>query len=280
MTVKLITDSVADLPAEVAKELGITVVPLNVRFGSTTYRPGIDITADQFYERLSHNKVLPVTSTPAPITFAEIYDKLAQETDEILVISLSSKLSGTYSVSLKGIGLMKKKCRIELIDSRTAVMAQGLVVITAARAAQAGANFDEVKKIVHRNLPRTEIYATFDTLEYLRRGGRIGKASALLGSILKINPIIGLKDGEAVPIGRERSRAKALARLCDFVLSYRRLEELAVEYATTLDDANWIIDRLGSRFPKNKIFLSRTTPVIGTHTGPGLIIVAVLGDKK
>jgi len=280
MTVKIVTDSVSDLPPQVVKELGITIVPLNVRFGTEVYRDGVDLTAEQFFARLVHSKTLPVTSVPSPGTFAEIYDRLAEETDEILVITVTSKLSGTHEVALQSIGLMKKKRRIEVVDSRVAVMGQGLVVIAAARAAQAGANFDEVLDIVHRSIPRVAFRAAFDTLEYLQRGGRIGKAQAFLGSLLKINPIIGMKDGEVFPFGRERSRAKAIDHLYRFAVSYSHIEEMAVEYAVAVDEAEALIERLGSEFPKERIYRSRVSPVIGTHTGPSLLVVSVLGDRE
>ena len=278
MTVRIVTDSVADLPPQVAKELRITVVPLNVRFGTQVYRDGVDLTADQFFDKLAQSKALPVTSVPSPGTFAETYDKLAEETDEILVITLTSKLSGTYEVALQSTGLMKRQCRIEVIDSQMAIMGEGLITIAAAKAAQDGASFDDILDAVHRNIPRVGFRAAFDTLEYLQRGGRIGKAQALLGSILMINPIIGMKDGEVFPFGRERSRAKAIDRLYKFVMSYSDIEEIAVEYALALDEAEKLIERLGSRFPKERIYRSRTSPVISTHTGPGLLAVVVLGN--
>lgn len=279
MTVKIVTDSIADLPSPVAQELGITVVPLSVSFGTEVYRDGIDLTAEQFYKRLANSKTLPVTSVPSPGTFADAYDELAEETGNILVITLTSKLSGTHGVALQSIELMKKKCRVEVIDSQTAVMAQGLIVITAARAAQAGASFNEVLDIVHHNIPRADMRAAFDTLEYLERGGRIGKAQAFLGSKLKFNPIIGIRDGEVVGFSRPRSRAKAIDHLFDFVKSFTHIEELSVEYATALDEAVMLVERLGSRFPIERIFLSRASPVIGTHTGPGVLLVSVLGDR-
>src|SRR4030066_1810188 len=155
-------------------------------------------------------------------------------------------------------------------------MAQGFVVIKAAQAAQAGATIDEILKIINANLPRVEIRAAFDTLEYLERGGRIGKAQAFLGSLLKVNPIIGLKDGEVYPCARERSRAKAIDYLYNFAASFGNVEGLAVEYATDSDEANKLVQRLRSKYPQVPIYLSRTSPVIGTHTGPGLIIVSVV----
>ena len=279
MTVKIVTDSVSDLPLQVAKELGITVVPAYIHFGMDTYRDGIDLTTEQFYDKLRRSKILPVTSVPSPGTFSEAYDRLAEQTDEIIVITLTSKLSGTYQVALQSIGLMTRKCRVEVIDSQWAVMAQGFIVITAARAARAGASFDEVLDIAHRNISRVDMRAAFDTLEYLERGGRIGKAQSLIGSILRINPIIGMRDGEVCPFGRERSRAKAIDHLCNFAMSFSNIEGLAIEYAVNRDEAEEVVERLGSNFPKECIYRSGASPVIGTHTGPSLLIVTVLGDK-
>jgi DegV family protein with EDD domain len=222
---------------------------------------------------------MPVSSVPSPAAYAEAYDKLAEQTDEILVLTLTSRLSGTYEVALQSKGLMMKKCRVEVIDTKLATMAQGLVVITTARLAQTGAGLNEVMDIAYRNIPRSEMRAAFDTLEYLQRGGRIGKAQSFLGSILNINPIIGLQDGEVVPISRERSRSKAIEHLYNFAASYSRIEEMAVEYATSSDEAETLIERLDSIFPKERIYRSRATPVMGTHTGPGLLVLSVLGDK-
>ena len=279
MAVKIVTDSVADLPSQVVEELGITIVPLNVRFGEEVYRDGIDLTAEQFYDKLKQSEILPVTSVPAPATFAEAYNKLAEETDEILVITISSRLSGTYDVASESMGLMKRKCRVEVIDSHWVVMAEGFMVMAAARAAQAGANFDEVVDITHRNMKRVDMRAAFDTLEYLKRGGRIGAAQALLGSILKINPIITLRDGVVHPVGREHSRAKAIDHLYKFARDYSNIEEMAVEDAACPDDAELLVERLDSKFPRERIYRSKTTPVIGTHTGPGLLMVTVFGDR-
>jgi len=280
MTVKIVTDSVADLPPQVVEELGITVIPLNVRFGTEVYRDGIDLTAEQFYDRLVHSQTPPVTSVPSPGSFAEVYDKLAEGTDEILAIILSSKLSGTYEVALQSIGLMKRKCRVEVIDSRWAVMAQGFIVMKAAKAANDGASLDEVIDVTRKTIPRVDFLATFDTLEYLKRGGRIGKAQAFLGSMLRVNPLITLRDGVVEPAGRTRSRAKAIERLYNFAMSYSHIEKMAVEDAACPDDAELLVERLGSKFPKERIYHSKTTPAIGTHTGPGLLLVAILGDRE
>jgi DegV family protein with EDD domain len=278
--VAIVTDSVADLPPQVAEEFGITVVPLVVRFGTDLYRDGLDLSPDQFYGKLMTSKVLPATSVPTPAAFADAYDKLAEKTNEIVVIALTSKLSATYQVALQSAGLMKKRCRVEVLDSQWAVMAQGFIAIAAAKAAQSGASLDEVLNVARQNMHRVDMRAAFDTLEYLERGGRIGKAQAFLGSLLKVNPIIGLKDGEVYPCARERSRTRAVDHLYNFAAGFSNIEGLAVEYATDLDEANRLVQRLQSKYPQVPIYLSRASPVIGTHTGPGLILVSVLGNRQ
>jgi len=277
--VAVVTDSVADLPPEVAEELGITIVPLVVRFGTELYRDGIDIGPDEFYQRLKTAKVLPATSVPPPVAFADAYDRLAERASSIAVITLTSKLSATYQVALQAVGLMKKKCRVEVLDSQWAIMCQGFITIAAAKAARGGASLDEVLDAARRTMRRVDMRAAFDTLEYLERGGRIGKAQAFLGSLLKINPIIGLKDGEVFPCARERSRARAIDHLYNFAANFGKVEALAVEYASDQEEANRLVQKFRTRYPQVPIYVSRTTPVIGTHTGPSLIVVSVLGDR-
>lgn len=279
MTVKIVTDSLADIPSEVAQELGITIIPVNVLFGTESYRDGVDLTTDQFYDKLVRSKTLPTTSVPPPGAFVEVYDRVAQETDGIVVITVSHKLSATYETALRSVELMKQKCRVEVIDSLLIVMAEGLVVITAAKAAKAGASFDEVMDVARRNIPRVDVRMAFDTLEYLKRGGRIGAAQAFLGSILKINPVLTLKDGETRPVARERSRAKAIDHLCNFAASFSHIDEVAVEHATTPDEAEILIERISSKFPKERIYRSKVSPVIGAHVGPSILAVSVLGDR-
>jgi DegV family protein with EDD domain len=279
MTVRVVTDSVADLPPQLARELGITVVPLNVRFGTEVYRDGVDMTSEEFYGRLVDSRVLPTTSVPSPGAFAEAYDRAAEEADEVLAVILSSRLSGTYDAALQGVGLMKKQCRVEVVDSEWATMAEGFIVMKAAEAANSGASLDEAMDVVRKNIHRVDFLAAFDTLEFLKRGGRIGKAQVLLGSLLNINPLITLRGGVVEPAGRTRSRAKAIERLYDFAASYSHIEEMAVGNANCPDEAEDLAQRLGSKFPRERIYRSKMTPAIGTYTGPGLLLVAILGDK-
>jgi len=278
--VRIVTDSVADLPAGVAAGLGITVVPLIVRFGTEEYRDGVDLSTEEFYEKLRSSADFPVTATPSPQDFADAYDRLAGEADAILVIMLSARLSGTHQVALKGRELMKRRCRVEVLDSRLATMAEGFVAMKAAEAAREGANLEETLAVARREIPRADMLCCFDTLEYLRRGGRIGAAQAFLGSVLKIHPMIALRDGVVMPAGRTRSRARAVDRLYEYVAGYERIDELAVEHTACPEEAEELAGRLGALYPRERIHGSKMTPVIGAHTGPGLLLVAVLGDKR
>jgi DegV family protein with EDD domain len=280
MTVKVVTDSTSDLTSAISSELGITVVPLYVQFGTESYRDGVDLTTEEFYQKLRHAKMLPTTAVPSPVSFAEVYDGLAAVTDEILVIALSSKLSSVYEMELQAIKLMKRKCQVQVVDSLAGAMALGLIAIAAAKAANAGATLNEVVSITRHNISRAETRFTFDTLEYLKRGGRISAAQALLGSILRVNPILSLKNGEAYPICNKRMRSKAIDYLCDFATSYSYIEEMAVEDATTPREVQVLLQRLSPKFPRERIYRTKVSPVVGTHVGPSVLAVSVLGDMR
>ncbi len=279
MPVKIVTDSVSDISPSTAAGLGITVVPLNIVIGGVTYRDGVDLTTDEFYRRLEGEAIQPITSTPAPYVFAGVYDTLADETDGILVITIGRKLSATAESAHKAIDAMGKRCRVIVVASELAMMAEGLLVIAAAKAAREGAGLDELAAMTRANIGRVGIRIAFDTLEYLKRGGRIGKAQAMLGSMLGINPILGIKDGEVFPFGRERSRSRAIEHLCRFVGEYKGIEELAVEDATTPDETGAFVEKLCQSYPRERVYLSKVSPVIGTNVGPRVIGVAVLGTR-
>jgi DegV family protein with EDD domain len=279
MTVKVITDSSASIPTPVVEELGITVIPSLIRFGKEVYRDGVDLTTEQFYERLTTDKNHPTTSVPAPQSFVDAYERLAEEADAAVVITITQKLSAVGEVARQALELAKKKPRVEIIDSTWALMSEGLIVIKAAQAARDGANLNEVKEVVCRNILRTDLRMAFDTLKYLERGGRIGKAQALLGSMLKINPILCLKDGVIYPAGREHSRSKAVDNLCNFVDSFSRIEEMAIGDGTTPDEADALAERLNDRFPAERVLRFKVTAAVGAHVGPHVLAVAILGDR-
>lgn len=276
MTVKIVTDSLSDITNDIAEGLGITVVPLTVSFGKESFLDRITMTTDEFYNRLTHDATWPTTTQPPPGTFVDVYNKLAEETDEILVITLSTKLSGTYQSALAAKSMVEEKCRIEVIDSLTVAMGLGLIVIAAAKAVQAGVNLDEVTDLVRRARARSHLIAFFDTLKYLAKGGRIGKARGLLGAMVSIKPILTVKDGEMSEKTKLRSRAAGMDYLYNYVAGFSHIEELAVEHATTPDDADKLIERLGSLFPKERIYRSTISPVVGTYAGPGAMAVTVL----
>jgi len=276
MVVKIVTDSLSDITDDLAKKLGITVVPLTVFFGHESFLDRVTITTDEFYRRLAHGTVWPTTTQPPPGDFVNVYNKLAKETDEILVVTLSSKLSGTYQSALQAKDMIEGKCRIEVIDSLKIAMSLGLIVISAAKAAKAGANLDEVANLVRKAMPRSHLMAYFDTLKYLAKGGRIGKAQGLLGAMLSIKPILAVKDGEMSPVTKLRSRTAGMDYLYNFVAGFPKVEGLAVEHATTPDDADKLVERFSSVFPKERIYRSTISPVVGTHAGPDALAVSVL----
>lgn len=276
MTVKVVTDSTCDLPHHVAQEMGIAIIPAYVHFGTLSFRDGVDISAEEFYTRLMRSSEFPTTSAPSPGAFAEVYDRFADETDEIVSIHVTSKLSAVHSSALLGKELVKKDCQIEIIDSTFTSMALGLLVIAAARASRAGANLEEVTKLVHQAIPRTHLLAFVETLEYLRRGGRLGRAPWLLGSLLRIKAFITFRDGLIHPAGVARTRAKGIERLCEFVEGFSRIGELATIYTTTPEEAEMLADRLASVFPRSRIYTARMGPGLGSHGGPGLLGVAVV----
>jgi len=274
--VGLVTDSASDLPSEVAKDLEITVVPLHIQFGNETYRDRVDLSPEQFYNRLEHSSVLPSTAAPSPGIFAEVFDDLAAKYSQILGVFVSRKLSATYDAASQGIKLMKRKCEVEVVDSTLGIMGEGLLVMEAAKKAIAGANLNELINLMSETIPRIHVRITLDTLEYLARGGRIGRVQAFLGSMLKMNPILGLKDGVAFPSTRVRSRAKATEWLFEFASKFNKVKALAVEYGTNMAEAKAFAGRMASVFPKASIYMSNVSPVVGTHTGPNLLSVTVL----
>ncbi len=277
MPVKIVTDSGADLPTELAEELGIAVVPVYVRFGEEVYRDRVSISEDEFYERLTHDPVHPSTTQPGPQDFLEAYQKLSADADGIVSIHITGKLSGTYNSALMAKDMLETGCPVEVIDSEMLSMNLGLIVIAAAEMAKAGESMDKIVEWVKQAMPKSSMLFLLDTLEYLRRGGRIGKAKALLGSVLNLKPMLTIKDGELVPAGQARTRAKGMDKLFDFAKEVADIQDLAVVYNTTPDEAQALVERLGSVFDKEKIRIARVGPGLGAHAGPGAMLVAIRG---
>ncbi len=276
MAVKIVTDSLSDITDDVAQELGITVVPLYVRFGEEIYKDKVEITTDEFYHKLAHGDILPTTTQPSPGDFLDVFKKLAKETDEILVIVVSSVLSGTYQSAVQARSMIPDKCRIEVIDSKKVAMSLGLIVIEAAKAAKAGTDLDKLADLVRGSISRSHLVVYFDTLKYLAKGGRIGKAQGLLGAMLSIKPILTIKDGEMAPLTRVRSLAAGMDYLYNFVPGFSKVEALAVEHTTKPDEADELVGRLSKIVPKERIYRSIVSPVLGTYAGPIALALTVL----
>lgn len=276
MAVKIVTDSTSDITSDLARELAVTVVPLTVTFGRESFLDRVEISTDEFYRRLSQENIFPTTTQPSPAAFSDVYDKLAQETDEILVIVISSKLSGTYQSATNAKDMYQGKCRIEVINSLSTAMGLGLMVVAAAKATQRGAKLDEVVNMVNERIPLSHSIFYFETLKYLAKGGRIGKAQGLLGAMLSIKPLLTVKDGEMTPLTRVRTKAAGMDCIYNFVAGFPNIEEIAVEHCTTPDDADKLVERLSSIYPKERIYRSTISPVLGTYAGPNALAVTVL----
>jgi DegV family protein with EDD domain len=274
MPVKIVTDSGADLPDQLAKELGITVVPIYVRFGEEVYRDRVTISEEEFYERLTHDPVYPSTTQPGPQDFLEAYQKLSADADGIVSIHISGKLSGTCNSALMARDMLEGGCPVEVVDSEKLTMSLGLIVIAAAEMAKAGESMDKIVEAAKQAIPETYLFFLLDTLEYLKRGGRIGKAKALLGSVLNLKPMLTMKDGELVPAGQARTRAKGIDKLFEYVKNAGNIQDLAVVYNTTPDEAQALAERIGSVFDREKIRMARVGPGLGVHGGPGALLVA------
>jgi DegV family protein with EDD domain len=277
MAVRIVTDSLSDLTKEHIADLAITVIPLTVLFGHETFLDRVTITTEEFYRRLIAGPTLPTSTQPAPVDFANAYDKLAAETNEILAITLSSKLSGTYQSAKAGVDLMKsKRCRVEVIDSRTVAGGLGLVVLSATEQAKKGMNLDKLVEFTHKALKRSHIIIYFDTLKYLAKGGRIGKAAGLLGSVLSFKPILTVKDGEMSPVTRLRSRAAGLEYMHNFITGFKNIESVSIEHSTDTEGADTLAKRFSETHPKIPVMRSAVSPVLGVYGGPNAIAVTVL----
>jgi DegV family protein with EDD domain len=281
MTVKIVTDSSSDIPPALAKELDISIVPLYVRFGDEVFKTGVEITNAQFYERLIQGDVFPNTIQPSPMDFKETYDKVAEGADSIVSIHLSEKFSGTYQSAKQAAEMVSGKCKVEVINSESMTIGLGMICIAAARAAKAGASLAEIVKTAKEAIPEIHFFTLFDSLKYLAKGGRIGQAKSLVGTILNIKPILGMKDGIVVPIKMARSFSKGLAELYDFMASSLKekgnVKELAIMYNTAIKEAVALKEKITPLFPAEKIIMGEIGPILGAHAGPNLILVCIRG---
>lgn len=280
-SVAVVTDSTCDLPPEVAAAHGITVVPLNVHFGNEAFRDQIDITTDQFMSRMEGSQKLPTTSQPSVGTFEAVFRDAAETHDEIVCVVLSSKLSGTHQSAQIAAMNVAETIKVELVDSLNVTYGLGFQALRAAELAAQGQDAATIASTLRAELNRYHVVVFVETLEHLRRGGRIGKAAQMVGSLLQLRPILRIDEGQVVPFERTRTRSKAMEALAEFAGSVGVPEEIAVLYNTTPDDARKVADKVAVLTPERDIIVAQLGPVIATHIGPdvlGMVIKERLSD--
>ena len=280
MSVAVVTDSTSDLPHELAQQHGISIVPLNVHFGNDAYLDGVDIKSEEFYAKLQSEKIFPTTSAPSAGTFMKLYRELAKSHDSIVSLHLSSKVSATYAAARQAAEEVKSEgITVEAVDTLQASMALGLIAIGVAKTTADGASLSEAVATANSLSPRATFTGLVETLEYLQKGGRIGKAQALLGSLLRIKPILALVDGEAHGIERARTRSRGIARIKSLVAEAVPLEALCVLHTTDPELANEIAEDLSQYAPGGKALIARLGPVVGTYLGPGMLGFGMIKAK-
>lgn len=270
VTVRVLVDSTADIPPERARELGIAVVPLTVLFGDESFRDGVDLDTPSFYSRLSTSSIMPTTSTPPPALFEEFYRRLVSEgATGILAMHIATGFSGTYQVSKVAADLVSSETGVPItvLDSRSVSGGYGLVAVMVAREAQAGASLDQITAHAESLLSRVRIFAALDTLEFLRRGGRIGRAQQMLGTMLNMKPILAIRGGQIMPAERVRTHNKAIERTGQLIAALGPLEAVAVVGSD--EHIRGEFTKVAHTFWNGPIEEFTLGPVVGTHAGPG-----------
>jgi DegV family protein with EDD domain len=276
--VAVVTDSTATVPQNLVHKLNIRVVPTLLVFGHQTFRDGLDITATEVYQRLRAGAQIPTSAAPSVGDFLRVYAAAGQESSGIISIHMSPNLSSTYSVALTASGLVDG-VPIRVLDCQTAAMGQGFVVLEAARAAAQGATLEQVLRRAEDVASRTRLLFTLDTFEYLQRGGRIGLAAALAGTLLQIKPVLYL-DGQVDVLAKTRTRPKAiqliLQKIDDHLVG--RTAHVAILHADAPQEAESLRKMVAERFECAELLVTEFTPVMGAHTGPGLLGVAYYAE--
>ncbi|MCC7355189.1 MAG: DegV family protein, partial [Anaerolineae bacterium] len=266
--VRVVTDSTTSVPQSLAERLGIIIVPCVVRFGSETFRDGIDISDEEFYHRLEAGPTLPSTSQPASGVFEEVYRRLVTLSHGVVSVHTASTLSGIMNSAHAG-AVAVSDTQIELVDSLNTSLAAGWLAIAAAESALAGKPLRQIAQETRSMVPRTRLFAVLDTLEYLRKGGRVSWAAAFLGNLLQIKPILELRDGVLSLRERPRTFRRALTRVVEMVKEFGPLERLGVIHARAPDSAVELADLLGAVYPREKILITEASTSLASHAGPG-----------
>ncbi len=271
MAVKIVADSACDLPEELVQSAGVSVVPLTVRFGDEQFFDRGGLSSQEFWERCARQSSLPETSAPSPGQFSEAFIKAAEEgNDAVVCITLSAELSSTFQSARTAAASVASTIPVHVVDSRTATMGTGLQVLHAAELAASSLNADKIISAITALSKRIRLFAVLDTMEYLKRGGRIGSAKALVGSLLSIKPVLTTKNGLVELVSKQRTRARSLQYLVDKVARCGNITRLAVMHAQA-PDLEELLAPLRKLQPKAQIIVNGIGPVIGTHVGPGAV---------
>jgi DegV family protein with EDD domain len=280
--VAIVTDSTANLPPEIIRNLPVYEVPLHVIWGEQSFLDQVEMTCDQFYARLRTDKILPTTSQPSPQAFKDMYVHLLEEGYDILTITISSKLSGTMDSAIQAQSSLPGS-KIEVFDSQTTSLAMGFQVLAAARLANLGATLKECSTEVARAREKSGVFFVLKTLEFLARGGRLGGASAFVGTMLNLKPILELSNGQVEPVERVRTSYKAIDRMLDIFEERARKDtcpiRIACLHTDTPEEGDQLLERARQRFgltDVNEAFIGRVSPVLGVYAGPGALGVAYM----
>lgn len=274
--IRIVTDSTSDIPVELRESLGIEMVPLKVHFGEETFLDGVTLSPDEFYRKLAEAKSLPTTSQPSPVDFLEVYHRLLSEGPDVKIISLhlSSTFSGTFQAANLAKSMLEEKAdHITMVDTRTATYGIGLMAVAAARAAREGSTVEEILALMDRLRDQMSLYFLVDTLEYLHKGGRIGKASAVFGTLLNIKPILSIDpEGYVYSVDKVRGTKRAMARIIELLKErHQGPVSVTVAHAACLDQAEELSARLREHFDITDLLYTSIGPVIGTHVGGGTV---------
>lgn len=276
--VAIVTDSTTYLPKDIIEKYSIRVVPLFVNWEEETLLDGVDITPNEFYDRLQKVDKLPTTSQPSVGVFKSVFEELDSQGYAIIAILISSAISGTVTSAIQARKTLPNAA-IEIVDSQTAAMATGLHIVAVARAAAAGASLEECKAIAEKAKRHTDVVFAVDTLEFLHKGGRIGGAKRFLGTMLNIKPILEMREGSIAAVEQVRTQRKALD--CLISLTQERMHEdppveLAVIHSNVSEAAQEFLEKVEDELEYQNVFLAELSPVIGTHVGPGTIALACM----
>ncbi|MFP3974776.1 MAG: DegV family protein [Dehalococcoidia bacterium] len=283
--VTIVTDSAACVPGEEIERYGIVVAPLNLVIQDRVFRDGIDMMASDVYDLQRKSKVLPSTSAPSPGELARVYDKVSEDTNSILHLSISSKLSMAFESAIEASEFAKEKnpeLEIRVVDTNTAAGAQCFLVLAAAKVADSGGTLQQAVQAVESLAPKLSLFVIVDTLYFLSKGGRVPKASSWAGSLLSIKPIIELANGEAFPVERVRSKPKAIERMIQLMDKRVAGKQVHVNvmHAGIPEEAQNLKEQVLSRFDCIEVYVTEFSPVMGAHTGPGLLGLAFHGSDK